>query len=184
MFPLLCTSLLPCCWLCSITSAAQGTVTCLNAQVAKGLLLLLSSLLPTHVRTLCLVAAGIVEVWEASRAGLKEVRNWRPMQLLTSGAFHSTELHWPLRAVWNRFHSVLAKTATFGAFWKPFIPTAFECFLDSRKPWSMSALTAAPVLCLPSLSTAPCTWEPNSEPAQPCNLAQSAGKKTVRSLEG
>lgn len=141
MFSLLCTSFLPYCWLCSITSAAQGTVTRLNAQVAKGLCCVKpvscwwAASFPLTSEASACWQLELVEVWKVSRAGLKEVRNWRSMQLLTSGAFHSTELHWPLRAVWNLvFILFWQRQQHLELFEHPFFQLHLNVFLTQESP--------------------------------------------------
>lgn len=144
--------------------------------------LLMSCLLPTHVRTLCLLAAGTCWSMESEQS---RAEGGQELTIHAAADLWSISFYWAalasLRAIWNLvFILFWQRQQHLELFEYPFLPTAFECFPDSWKTWSMSALTAAPVLCLSSLSAAPCAWGSNSDPAQLCNLAQSAGKKAVR----
>lgn len=126
----------------------------------------------------------LVEVWKVSRAGLKEVRNWRSMQLLTSGAFHSTELHWPLRTVWN---------LVFILFWQrqQHVELFEYCFFQLH--WNVFLTQERPGVCQPLLQPLSCASLPSPQlPAhegptliQPScvTLLRGLEKKVVRKYE-
>lgn len=95
----------------------------------------MSCLLPTHVRTLCPLAAGTCWSIESEQTGLKEVRSWQSRQLLTSRAFHSTELLWPLRAVWNLvFILFWQRQQHLELFEYPFFQLHLNVFLTQGRP--------------------------------------------------
>lgn len=142
MFPLLCTSLLPYCWLCSVTSAAQGTETCSNAQVAKGFLLceacglLMSCLLPAHVRTLCLLAAGTCWSMESEQS---RAEGGQELTVHAAADFWSISFCWAalasLRAIWNLvFVLFWQRQQHLELFEYPFLQLHLNVFLIQGRP--------------------------------------------------
>lgn len=97
----------------------------------------------------------LVELWKASRAGLKEVMNLWYTQLLTSGAFYSIEL---------RLASLkAAQNLVFLLFWRrqqhlelsehPLLQLHLnDVFLTGGRPGARHPLAAAPAIRLPPLS--------------------------------